>query len=74
MGLVPKQLFNETYFGNELVRSVLFKLDVRQAARANGELADSVLVGLKLVIVLDRYLVSQILKNDALLRSHHWLI
>ena len=74
MGLVPKQLFNETYFGNELVRSVLFKLDVHQAARANGELADSVLVGLKLVIVLDRYLVSQILKNDALLRSRHWLI
>ena len=74
MGLVPKQLFHETYFGNELIRSVLFKLYVRQAARANSELADSVLVGLKFVVVLDRYFVSEILKNDALLSSHYWLI
>ena len=58
MGLVPKQLRVETYLGNKLVRSVLFKLDVHQAARTDGELADSVLVGLKLVVVLDRYFVS----------------
>ena len=55
---MPKKLRFETYFGNELVRSVLFKLDVHQAARTDSELADSVLVGLKFVVVLYRYFVS----------------
>ena len=55
---MPKKLRVETYLGNKLIRSVLFKLDVHQAARTDGELAYSVLVGLKLLVVLDRYFIS----------------